>query len=134
MTTIYCDASALLRLLMPSQQLAALQAVVTSGTRVATSAIATVEVHRALRRAGMDTAAADALLDGCTIIDFDDDIARAAAILEPVGLRALDAIHVASALALMPLVDGFVTYDVRQAAAALAAGLPVESPGVDLEQ
>lgn len=116
---------------MPSQQLDALETVVTSASRVLTSAIATVEVHRALRRAGLESTAADALLDGCTIIEFDDDIASTAALLEPASLRALDAIHVASALALMPALDGFVTYDRRQAAAAAGAGLPLASPGVN---
>jgi hypothetical protein len=41
----------------------------------------------------------------------------------------LDAIHVAAAIDLAPL-DGFVTYDERQAAAARLAGLRTVSPGV----
>ena len=41
------------------------------------------------------------------------------------SLRALDAIHVASALRLAPELEAFVTYDSRQAAAAEAAGLRV---------
>jgi len=49
------------------------------------------------------------------------------AFAEP-ALRALDAIHIASATDLSPL-DGFVTYDERQAAAARLAGLRTLSPG-----
>jgi len=46
----------------------------------------------------------------------------------PAGLRSLDAIHLASALTLGDELDAFVTYDARQADAARAAGLTVESP------
>jgi len=51
----------------------------------------------------------------------------AGALAEP-ALWALDAIHVASAVALDP-VGAFVTYDDRQAAAARLAGLRTKSPG-----
>ena len=44
------------------------------------------------------------------------------------ALRALDAIHVASALRVGGEIAGFVTYDDRQAAAARSAGLTVVSP------
>jgi len=43
-------------------------------------------------------------------------------------LRALDAIHLAAAIDSTPL-DGFVTYDERQAAAARLAGLRTVAPG-----
>jgi hypothetical protein len=42
-------------------------------------------------------------------------------------VRTLDAIHVATALAI-EAVDAFVTYDDRQADAARAVGLPVVRP------
>ena len=45
------------------------------------------------------------------------------------SMRALDAIHVASAEA-VGAVDVFVTYDERQAAAARLAGLRTIAPGV----
>jgi hypothetical protein len=51
----------------------------------------------------------------------------AGALAEP-ALRALDGIHIASATDLLPL-DGFVTYDERQAAGARLAGLRTVSPG-----
>jgi hypothetical protein len=49
------------------------------------------------------------------------------AFAEP-ALRALDAIHIATAVDLSPL-DGFVSYDERQSAAAPLAGLRTLSPG-----
>ena len=55
-------------------------------------------------------------------------IAEAAAVLPPVNLRSLDAIHLAFALALGDELDAFVTYDARLADAARANGLPVVAP------
>jgi predicted nucleic acid-binding protein len=51
----------------------------------------------------------------------------AGALAEPM-LRALDAIHIASAVAVLPI-DAFVTYDDRQGAAARLAGLRTVAPG-----
>ena len=49
--------------------------------------------------------------------------------LEPVSLRSLDAIHVATALSLSVPDLAFITYDDRQATAARACGLDVRQPG-----
>jgi hypothetical protein len=46
-------------------------------------------------------------------------------------LRSLDAVHVATARVLRLDLTGFVSYDNRQVAAAVDAGLPVMSPGRD---
>jgi predicted nucleic acid-binding protein len=46
------------------------------------------------------------------------------------SLRALDAIHVASARLVGDELDAFVTYDARQAQVATAEGLRVISPGL----
>ena len=48
--------------------------------------------------------------------------------LEPQTLRALDAIHVATAFALRSALAAFVSYDTRQLEAAEALGLPIASP------
>jgi predicted nucleic acid-binding protein len=68
------------------------------------------------------------LLARVVLLEDDDRTLAAAALLDPVDLRALDAIHLTSALRLGPALGAFVTYDVRQAEAASALGLPVESP------
>ena len=47
----------------------------------------------------------------------------------PVTLRALDALHLASALAIRHDLSAFVSYDKRLLTAAEEAGLPVVSPG-----
>ncbi len=62
------------------------------------------------------------------LLPLDRPLLEGAGALAEPALRALDAIHVASAVALDP-VGAFVTYDERQAAAARLAGLGTMSPG-----
>jgi hypothetical protein len=63
-----------------------------------------------------------------TLIRIDDRILRAAGSLSPPELPSLDAIHVATALALGRDVGRLVTYDERMDVAARAAGLAVAAP------
>jgi predicted nucleic acid-binding protein len=51
--------------------------------------------------------------------------------LDPDGMRSLDALHLASALALAEDLEGIVTYDTRLADAALTLGLQVHAPALD---
>jgi predicted nucleic acid-binding protein len=60
---------------------------------------------------------------------IDPTVLREATALPDPLLRSLDAIHVATAVQLRPLLDAFVTYDHRQAAIAREVGLRVVSPG-----
>src|SRR5262245_11292080 len=89
---------------------------------VSTSVIAEVEVLRNLRKFRVDR---DEAMRGFYLVSLDDDTRRMASELGPTPLRALDAIHVASALAIGDRNLEFVTYDDRQAEAARAAGLKV---------
>jgi len=98
------------------------------GRQLASSRVAVVEVVKAVARSNpqADPQAVFALL---SFVELDADLARIAGSTGGAELRALDAIHVASALRLGSEVDAFVTYDSRQAAAARAAGLRVDAPG-----
>lgn len=60
--------------------------------------------------------------------ELDGDVVRRAATVEPANVRALDAIHIASALLVASELDAFVTYDIRMADAAGRHGLPVVAP------
>ncbi len=71
---------------------------------------------------------AHAFLEELRLHPIEDSILRQAASMVHPHLGSLDAIHVATALALRPLA-AFVTYDKRQAEAARAVGLVVRSPG-----
>jgi len=96
-----------------------------------TSELALIEVARAGRRiAGPEgLARAHAVLRTATKIAFTRELRDSAAALEPAGLGALDALHLATALSLRPVVAAFVCYDRRLCDAATAAGLDVLSPG-----
>ena len=68
------------------------------------------------------------MLTRIALVDVDRRILAAAAALEPVDLRTLDAIHLATALAVREELDVLVTYDRRLRAAAERADLGVEAP------
>jgi uncharacterized protein len=53
---------------------------------------------------------------------------RRAGIFLPTQLRSLDAIHLATALSLDPVVEEFACYDERLADAAASSGLSVIAP------
>lgn len=93
----------------------------------ATSRVGIVETYRALRRVKVDDLVSDRVLAPIGPIELDAAITATAATLEPATLRTLDAIHLATALALYRL-DAFVTYDRRLAEAARGLGLTVASP------
>jgi predicted nucleic acid-binding protein len=95
-----------------------------------TSSVAEVEVSLAVRRRGLaggEQRARDVLAD-VSLIACDGRVIASAAAVEPSTLRALDAIHLATALSVQDDLHAFVTYDRRLAEAGRAAGLEVVSP------
>ena len=132
MRTCYLDASALVKLATPEAETDALRAELGTYDVRVTSRLATVEVARALRRrgaasAGLGDAVAEAFT-GLAVVELDEAIAEPAGRIDPPTLRSLDAIHLASALALGSELGAVVTYDTRLADAARAAGLEVIAP------
>jgi uncharacterized protein len=94
-------------------------------------------VPRAIRRAAAHDpdlaperliAQAEEVLDAVALLPVDRALLAAAGALGEPTLRALDAIHLASAIDVSPL-DAFVSYDERQSAAARLAGLRTVAPG-----
>ncbi len=124
--SLYLDASAITKLVVDERGSAALERLV-AGKALATSRVAVVEVTKAVARAdpGAD---AWGVLSRMAFVELDADLARLAGASGGPSLRALDAIHVASALRLVQVIEAFVTYDDRQADAARAAGLAVVQP------
>ena len=128
--TVYLDASALVKLVAPEAESAAMATLVAEHRSQSTSVVGLVEVRRAaVRRPGVTEARVEDVLVRVVGIAFDPDIAAAAATIGPATLRTLDAIHLASAAALGADLEAFVTYDRRLAEAARALGMPVASPG-----
>jgi len=127
---VYLDSSALVKLIVTEPETAALRRYLREHPERVSSALARVEVCRALRRAGVTEATlrrADQMLGRIALVAMDDPLLRAAAALSPSGLRSLDAVHLATALSLDGL-DAVVTYDRRLDAAAAQTGLVVASP------
>jgi predicted nucleic acid-binding protein len=132
----YVDSSALVKLVREEAESEALRNYV-AGADLVSSELVLTELPRAIHRA----AASDPelprdlllervgeLIDALALRLLDRPLlAGAGAIAEP-ALRALDAIHVAAAVDLLPI-EAFVTYDERQAAAARLAGLRTMAPG-----
>lgn len=100
------------------------------GDERVTSALARVEVVRAVSGGGPAAVAqARRQLDRVHQVSLDPELLDDAAILAPGKvLRSLDAIHLASALALGSDLRAVVTYDQRMRAAAVALGVVVEGP------
>jgi hypothetical protein len=125
---IYADASALVKLVQHEEGSEAVAELLAAARDACSSLVVAIEVELAARRGRGDEGAslARAVLRELTLLDFGREIAAAAARLAP--LRALEAIHLASALSLGHAVEGFVTYDRRLGAAARGAGLTVLAP------
>lgn len=133
MTAWYLDASALVKLATQEAETDALRNHLGAGSSPVTSRVAAVEVGRALARKGPESrevaaATLEAAREALVTVELDAAIAEVAAALQPPSLRSLDAIHLASALALGGELAGFVTYDARLADAARAVGLTVVAP------
>ena len=97
---------------------------------VVTSELAETELRRVALRAGGEAAIpqAERLLAALTTIALTPATLREAGTLLPADLRSLDAIHLATALSLDPVVAEFACYDVRLADAAFHSGLQVVAP------
>jgi uncharacterized protein len=131
MTVVYLDSSALVKLVVAEPESAALIERLRRWPGRVSSALALTELPRALRRAGFGTVVrrrAREVLARIALVDVDRRILAAAATLEPADLRTLDAIHLATALAVREELAAVATYDWRLRAAAERADLEVEVP------
>jgi predicted nucleic acid-binding protein len=126
---LYLDSSAIVKLVVSEPETSQLVDVVRSDPEVISSALAWTEVVRAVRRAGGRAARAKTVLEGIALVPIDDGIIREAADLAPPTVRTLDAIHLATAVSVGDELASIVTYDLRLAEAASAAGLQVLRPG-----
>jgi predicted nucleic acid-binding protein len=132
---IYLDSCAIVKLVVAEPETTELNRWLNEreSTDLVTSKLSEVEVPRALRRNHPGVlGAVSGVLRRLNRVEINDVVrATAAAYLDP-NLRSLDAIHLATADALVGVgkeLTAFVTYDKRLAGAAEEAGLPVVSPG-----
>lgn len=126
---VYLDSSALVKLVIQEAESKALRRYLKERKARVSSALARVEVVRAVRS---HSPAADqrarAVLARTRLLSLDDALLDEAAGLDPGILRSLDAIHIASACQLGDELESLVTYDRRMAEAAQLLGLRVEAP------
>lgn len=127
MIQAYFDSSAIMKLTGAEAESAALiDYLQDTPVEVSTSVLAQVEVLRNLRKQPVES---DEAMNGFYLLAFDEEVRRQAIIVGGETLRSLDAIHIATALAIGNRDLHFVTYDIRQAEAARRAGLKVIQPG-----
>lgn len=128
---IYLDSSALVKLVVREDETAALTTwLATEGDAPKVSSdLVLVEVPRAVMRS-VPTALLSAhhLVARLQKVALTPELLTAAAALQPPLLRSLDAMHLASALAIRTDLTALVAYDDRLYDAALDAGLPVARP------
>ena len=127
----YVDTSTLAKLVMREPEGAALRRWLGrhDGSLVS-SDISRTELIRATRRvAPTHVRQARAVLDAVVLARVTPEICDSAGLLGPAELRSLDAIHVATALALGDELDGIVVYDSRFREAASSVGIETIAPG-----
>ena len=123
------DSSALVKLVIAEPESAALRRALMDEPERASCALARVEVVRAVRPHGMAAVTrARQVLRRIDMIQLDDELLDAAAMLNEGVLRSLDAIHVAAAQMLGDALTAVITYDHRMTVAGRRAGLHVIQP------
>lgn len=130
MSAVYLDSSAFVKLVVAEGETTAMRAFLAGrAARRVSSALLRTESLRAVRHLGPDALAM--VREGLRRIDLiaiDDRILDAAGTLEPQVLRTLDAVHLATAMAIGDDLEVIVTYDERMIEAARLVGLPTASP------
>jgi predicted nucleic acid-binding protein len=128
---IYLDSSALVKLVLTEAESPALTSWLAerADLPMVSSVVHRAEVPRAVWRADPSALPRSyRQMKGVERVELSTRVLDTAATLAPPGLRSVDAIHLASALALRGDLTAFVAYDQRLLAAAGDLGLPTVSP------
>jgi uncharacterized protein len=130
-SALYLDSSAIVKLVVAEPETAALVESI-RGRGLVTSEIALAEVPRAIRRvlSGRRKNEREAVLaelqdvlEALAYVPLDRALLVRAGSFREAYLRTLDAIHLASALAIETDIEAFITYDERQAEALNVTGI-----------
>lgn len=127
---LYLDSSAIIKLVFEEPETSSLSDFLRDWPARVSSTVASVEVLRTAALVDDEAVRrhARAILTRVHLVRPDDALLTEAARVEPASLRALDAIHLATALSLGHDLSGIVVYDRRLADAARGAGLTVWAP------
>ncbi len=128
----YLDTSAFLKLIVAEKHSKSLRTWADRNDQsLVSSDLLLIESLRAARRLGPEfLLATREMLRAVHLVALTADICEAAAELDPVIMRSLDAAHLATALQLGSDLEAVVTYDERMADAALHLGIRVLTPGL----
>jgi hypothetical protein len=138
---LYLDTSALVKLAVAEHETDALiEALRRDSGELFTSVLGGAELARALHARGFADHARRIANPNGHVLQFRDFAVRLAPLTPAIALHAgslspglplrnLDALHLATALAMGPALAAVVTYDARMSEAARALGLRVLSPG-----
>ena len=129
---IYLDSSALVKLVLAEPESPTLVEWLAeqADLPLVSSVLHRTEVPRAVWRASPSALPRSyRQMRGVQMVALSTSVLDTAATLPPPGLPSVDAIHLASALALRGDLTAFVAYDSRLLAAAEDLGLPTASPG-----
>ena len=128
----YLDTSGFIKLVRSEPESARLREQLASGQALVSSALLFVEGQRVAARYGaLALARAGSALATITLLPLDDAVLDRAATLQPLELRSLDALHLATAIELGPDLGRFYCYDQRLAVAAATLEIDVRCPGAD---
>lgn len=125
----YLDSSAIVKLAVREPESLALRRYLRRRQPLVSSALARIEVLRALLPAGNEAMSRGrAVLQRIDLVRVNDRILNAAGVLRPPELRSLDAIHLVTAQELGGELTALVTYDDRMVAAAKQLGYRIVQP------
>jgi len=126
----YIDASAFVKLFAPEPESKAIAAAIeTQWSNLVASEILAIEAFRAAIRIGAGApAAASHVLRRVVLLPLSAEVRERSCRIGTPELRALDAVHLATALSRDAQVDAIFTYDKRLAQASADGGLRVLAP------
>lgn len=124
---IFLDTSAAAKALIDEVESAAVLRLFADGAEFVASRLLAVELHAVADRRSLSHAQVDDLLSHISLVSLDDETMTRAIDLHS-GLRAMDALHLATAIRLKDTISAVLTYDQELADAARRSGLMVSSP------
>lgn len=123
---IYLDTSGAVKAFIREENSDEIRALFESDAELISSKLLEVELHAVADRRGLRPVDVRALLERVAIVALDDDVAQRAIDIRS-GLRTLDALHLASAVVLGPIVTEFLSFDRELNEGALAHGIPLHA-------
>ena len=124
----YLDTSAFLKLITTEEESPHLRSWFSRQESVWSSQLLYTEAIRAGARLGIDAEVIEEAIEAVSLVLPSAATFFAAARLQPLTLRSLDAVHLATAMEIGDDLEGMVVYDERLASAARAASLAVIAP------